>query len=181
MNFFYTQQFLLLICIGGIGAFIGFKLKIPAGVFIGSIIFVGVYQIIFGTIMEKPSWMKLIMQIAVGLVLGTRFTQELLLDFKKLIKPIIISSFTLIFSALVLGLTLSYLTDWDLATCILSAAPGGQTEMAILSDSIGAQTEKVIVLQLVRNQLVLIVMMPLVKLLMKKKEKEVDTRCRKNG
>ena len=174
MSMDYILHLLLLLGIGGTGAVIGHRLKIPAGVFIGSIIFVGAYQVIFGTIMEKPYWIKLVMQIAVGLVLGTKFTESFLKDFKKLIKPIIVACFTMLSSAVLLGILLRYLTGWDLITSILSTAPGGQAEMAILSDSVGAQTEKVIVLQLVRNQLVLIGMMPLVKVLLKNKKKEVD-------
>ena len=172
MSFDNIQLFILLLSVGGVGALIGYKLKIPAGIFIGTIIFVGAYQIYFGTIMEKPSWMRLVVQIAIGLVLGTRFTEAILLDFKKLIKPIIIACSTLIISAIVIGISLSYLTGWDLLTSILATAPGGQAEMAILSDSIGAQTEKVIILQLVRNQLVLVAMMPFAKVLIKHKKKK---------
>ncbi|HBH12926.1 MAG: Putative membrane protein [Clostridiales bacterium 38_11] len=173
MNIGYIQQFFLLMVVGGLGAFIGHRLRIPAGIFIGAIISVGVFQVFFGTIMAKPSWMKLIMQIAVGLVLGTRFTAEVLIDFKKMVKPVLISCVSLIFFAIMIGYFLSYITGWDLLTSILSTAPGGQTEMAILSDSVGADTEKIIILQLVRSQLVLVVMMPLVKRFQSYRGKEV--------
>jgi membrane AbrB-like protein len=174
MNIDYILNLILLLCIGGAGAVVGHRLKVPAGVFIGSIISVGAYQVIFGTIMGKPHWIRLIAQIAVGLVLGTKFTQSFLLDFKRLIKPIIVACVTLICTSVLLGILLSYMTGLDLATSILSTAPGGQAEMAVFSDSIGAQTEKVIVLQLVRNQLVLIGIMPLAKILFRNKEKGVD-------
>lgn len=174
MDMDHILRLFLLLGIGGAGAVFGYRLKIPAGVFIGAIISVGAYQVIFGTIMERPYWLRLAVQISVGLVLGTKFTQSFLLDFKRLIKPVIVACVTLLSSSVLLGLLLSYLTGWDIITSILSTAPGGQAEMAILSDSVGAQTEKVIVLQLVRNQLVLIGIMPLAKVLFRDKEKEVD-------
>jgi membrane AbrB-like protein len=173
MNLNFVSNLLLLLGIGGVGAILGLRLKIPAGVFLGPIVLVGAYQVAFGTIMEKPYWIRLAMQIAVGIVLGTKLTKNFIADFNGLIKPVLVACAAMFCGALLLGFMLKVFTGWDLTTSILSTAPGGQAEMAMLSDSIGAETEKVIILQLIRNQLVLIVMLPLARIFFRKREKEV--------
>lgn len=173
MSMDYILHLLLLLGLGGMGAFIAVRLKMPTPVFLGPIIFVGTYQVAFGNIMEKPYWLKLAVQIGVGIVLGSKITKAFLGDFKKLVKPTLMVSMTLFGGAVLLGMVLQSLTGWDLMTCILATAPGGQADMAILSDSVGAETEKVIVLQLIRNQLALVVMLPLARLYLKRKKKEV--------
>ena len=171
LNINYISKILMLIIIGGIGAIVALKIKIPSGAFIGPIVFIGVYQILNGNIIEKPYWLKLIAQLAVGMFLGTRFTREFLASSKKLVKPIIIACSTLISGAVILGIILKNYTGWDYITSILATVPGGQAEMAMLSDNVGAQTEKVILLQLLRNQFTLLFMLPMAKLFIKYKEK----------
>lgn len=175
MDINYLFQILILISIGGIGAVVALRIKVPSGALIGPIVFIGAYQIIFGNIMEKPYWLKLTAQLAVGMFLGTRFTREFLNDFKKLIKPIAVACLTLISGAVILGIILKNFTGWDYITSILATVPGGQAEMAMLSDSVGAQTEKVVLLQLLRNQLALLLMLPMARLFLKYKEKRMTT------
>lgn len=173
MNLHYILGILLLLGLGGIGATLAIKLKIPTGIFLGPIVMVAAYQVSFGMIVEKPYWLRLIVQIAVGFVLGTGFTKSFFQDFKNLIKPTIVVCTVLISGGILLGFFIQSVTGWDFFTSILATAPGGQAEMALLSDSIGAQTEKVIILQLVRNQLVVIGMLPLARVFLKNREKGV--------
>jgi len=137
MSMNYILHLLLLLGLGGSGAVVALRLKMPTPVFLGPIIFVGAYQVAFGSILEKPSWLKLAVQIGVGIVLGSKITKAFLGDFKKLVKPTLMVSITLFSSALILELVLQHLTGWDLMTSILATAPGGQADMAILSDSVG--------------------------------------------
>ncbi len=174
MSIDYILHFLLLIGLGGIGAFIAVRLKMPTAVFIGPIIFVGAYQVVFGSIIDKPYWLRLVVQILVGIVLGSKVTKAFVLDFKKHLKPTLMVSFIIFSSAIFLSIVLEAFTDWDLVTCILATAPGGQADMAILSDSVGAQTEKVIIIQFIRSQLALVVMLPLARLYFKRQKERSD-------
>ncbi len=173
MDINYLFQIFILISVGGIGAVAALKLKVPSGALIGPIVFIGAYQIMFGNIIEKPYWLKLAAQLAVGMFLGTRFTRDFLTDFKKLIKPIAVVCITLTSGAIIIGVILKTYTGWDYITSILATVPGGQAEMAMLSDSVGAQTEKVVLLQLLRNQLALLLMLPMARLFLKYKEKRM--------
>ena len=174
MSIDYILHFLLLIGLGASGAFIAVRLKLPTAVFIGPIIFVGAYQVAFGSILAKPYWLKLAVQIVVGIVLGSKITKSFVSDFKKHIKPTLMVSITVFSSAVFLSIVLQAVTDWDLMTCILATAPGGQVDMAILSDSLGAQTEKVIIMQFIRSQLALVVMLPLARLYLKRRKERSD-------
>lgn len=174
MSIDYILHFLLLIGLGGIGAFIAVRLKMPTAFFMGPIIFVGTYQVVFGSIMENPYWLKLAIQIVVGIVLGSKITKTFLSDFKKHIKPTMMVSITIFSSAIFLSMVLQAFTGWDLVTCILATAPGGQADMAILSDSVGAQTEKVIIMQFLRSLLALVVMLPLARLYFKRQKERSD-------
>lgn len=173
MNINYVFQILILIAIGGIGAYVAIKLKVPSAALIGPIVFIGAYQVLFGNIMAKPYWLRMAAQIAVGIFLGTRFTREFLADFKKLIAPVTVVCFTMITGAVIIGTVIKTFTGWDFITSILVTVPGGQAEMAMLSDSLGAQTEKVILLQLLRNQLALLIMLPMARMFLKYKEKRM--------
>ena len=174
MELNYLFKMLILFAVGGLGAVVALKLKVPSGALIGPIVFIGAYQIIFGIIMDKPYWLRLSAQLAVGMFLGTKFTREFLKDFKKLVKPILVVCLTLTTGSIVIGIIIKTYTGWDYITSILASVPGGQAEMAMLSDSVGAQTEKVILLQLFRNQLALLLMLPMARLFIKYKEKRMN-------
>lgn len=172
MNLDYMLHILLLFGLGSLGAILGIKLEIPAGAFLGPIVLIAVYQVVFGTIMEKPSWLRLGVQIVVGIVLGTGITKSIFNNFRNIIKPTIVVCTTLISGGILLAVLIQSLTGWDFITCVLATAPGGQAEMALLSDSIGANTEKVITLQLVRTQLVAVGLLPLARLFIRNKRKQ---------
>ncbi|ATW26121.1 AbrB family transcriptional regulator [Candidatus Formimonas warabiya] len=157
----FALRLALTLLLGGIGAWVAMKIKIPAGVFLGPILIIGAYQVFYGPLMDRPVWLRTMVQIAVGIVLGTSFAKVHLDGLKKLIKPTVTVCALMLGGGLLIALILGITTDWDYKTVILATTPGGQGEMAILSDSVGAATEKVIILQLVRNQLVMLLMLPL--------------------
>lgn len=161
----------LTLILGSAGAYLGNQFKIPAGSFLGPILFIGAFQIIFTPLIERPSWLRLVIQIAVGVTLGTSFSKIPLSALKKLVLPTLTISFIMVSGGILVGFTLWWLSDWDPLTSILAAAPGGQAEMALLSDAVGARTEKVIILQLLRNQLVVLGMVPMARLIVTGKRK----------
>lgn len=172
MDLNYIFHILLLLGVGSLGAVIGIKLKIPAGAFLGPIILVAAYQVTFGEIMEKPSWLRLGVQIVVGIVLGAGITKSVFKSFRDIIKPTLVICTILMSGGLLLAVLMKSLTGWDFITCVLSTAPGGQAEMALLSDSIGAHTEDVITLQLVRTQLVAVCLLPLARVFIRNMNKK---------
>ena len=65
------QRIIFTLIVGIIGGYIGIKLKIPAGAMIGSMIFVGGYNVLTSGA-HVPSNFKLIAQIVIGCTIGLK-------------------------------------------------------------------------------------------------------------
>lgn len=158
------QKLVFTLIIGLIGGYVGIKLKIPAGAMIGSMIFVGGYNI-FTSSGYMPTNFKLIAQIIIGCTVGLNFTMDSVLGLKKIIIPSIILVIGLTTLSIVLGFIIHKLTGIDLQTALFSAAPGGLADMTIMSEAFGAQTHIVALLHLIRLTTVLTVLPVVIKIL----------------
>lgn len=69
---------LLTLTIGTIGGLIGYKLKIPAGAMIGSLLAVAVFNISLGTLGKIPGGVIIAVQIVLGSALGMSFTKGII-------------------------------------------------------------------------------------------------------
>lgn len=131
------------------GGLIGFKLKIPAGTLIGSLIAVSLFNIFTGNA-HIPGQFKIIAQIILGGIIGLSINMEALKGLKSLIIPgLILVSILFVFSV-VSGLIIAKITGMDLYTALFSCSPGGLSEMSIIADSYGADISKVALIHLIR-------------------------------
>ena len=159
------QRIIFTLIVGIIGGYIGIKLKIPAGAMIGSMIFVGGYNVLTSGA-HVPSNFKLIAQIVIGCTIGLNFTMDSVLGLKKInIIDGIIIVIGLTTLSVILGYTIHKFTGIDLPTALFSAAPGGLTDMTIMSESFGAKTHIVALLHLIRLTTVLTVLPMVIKIL----------------
>lgn len=142
-------QLLITFLIALVGAIIAIKLKIPAGAMIGSLIFVSIFNVIFDYA-YFPKDLKTMTQMISGLFIGSKITKYELASLKKSIKPAIINTVLILIFCLAMGVLLSFLTDYSLATCTFATAPGSMVDMSIIGMDMGADTSVVSVLQLVR-------------------------------
>jgi membrane AbrB-like protein len=159
---------LTIILLGVMGGGLGLFIRSTALVFIGPIILIGGYQIFFGGLSGVPSWIRVIIQMTAGFVLGANFAQISPVTLKNVLKPAIVVAAIMVVGGVAIGYTIFLLTGWDLKTCILATTFGGQTEMLLIAEGAGAGTEKVIILQFIRNQAALLVMFPLSRFFLKK-------------
>ncbi len=162
------------LAIGAVGAVIAIKFKFPAAPFLGPVLLLGAYQVLFGSLASRPMWFRFGVQIAVGIILGVSFADISISTLKGLLKPALTICFIMVGGGLVGGFIIYRYTGWDIATSILSVAPGGQAEMVLFAESVGATTEKVLVLQFLRSQLVMLVMLPLLRIFYKDEGKELE-------
>lgn len=158
------QKIVLTLIMGLIGGYVGIKLKIPAGAMIGSMIFVGGYNV-FTSNGYMPTNFKLVAQIVIGCTVGLNFTMDSVLGLKKIIIPSIILVIGLTTLSIVLGYIIHKVTGIDLATALFSSSPGGLTDMTIMSESFGAQTHIVALLHLIRLTTVLTILPAVIKVL----------------
>ena len=143
------EKIIYTLIIAGIGGFVGFRLKIPAGALVGAMVFVAIFNIFF----EKgkiPADFKIIAQTIVGGLIGLNFTRESINGVKELIGPALIIVVGLLVACVIIGLLVAKFTGMDLVTALFSSAPGGLTDLALISEAYGADISKVALLGLAR-------------------------------
>lgn len=141
---------LLLTCtIAFLGAWIGKKLKIPAGLIIGAIVAVAAANLTIG-VSPIPAGMKWATQVVAGAFIGVGLNRESIGRLRFLIKPAFIIVTGLVSINVFLGLLLYHTSSLDLCTALFATVPGGIAEMSIISEDMGANTPLVSVFQIAR-------------------------------
>lgn len=163
---------LLAVLIGGAGAWLALKVKVPGGAFLGPVVTVAAYQVCVGNLPLRITGLRLGVQIAAGIVIGSNFAGVSLESLKKLLKPTLAVSAIMVVGGLLNALVVHYATGFDVLTSILSTSFGGQTEMVLISESIGAEKETVLVMQLIRMQMVLLVILQITRIYLAVKAKK---------
>ena len=158
------DKVVITLIIGLIGGYVGIKLNIPAGAMIGSMIFVGLYNVLSNKA-QMPMNLKFIAQIIIGCAVGLNFTKDSILGLRNIILPSIILVIGLTTLSIILGYMIHKFTGLDLQTALFSSAPGGLADMTIMSEAFGAQTHIVALLHLIRLTTVLTVLPAVIKVL----------------
>ena len=135
--------------VAALGATVFVKLKVPAGAFLGAMIFVVTFNVLtdFATFPVNASPY---VRIFAGALIGSRMTKSDVIELKTILFPAVL----LVFGMLVLNLSLGYgihrLTGLELSTALLGSAPGGVQDMALIADDLGANAAQIALLQTVR-------------------------------
>jgi len=145
----YMEKIIYTLSIASVGAFIGFKLKIPAGAMIGAMFAVGIANI-FGFEGELPKNLKLVAQMAIGAILGLSITKSTIIGLKEVILPAFLLVGAMLVFGLVIGFFLTRFTNMDAITAFFSSSPGGLTEMTIIGADMGGDSAKIVTMQLLR-------------------------------
>lgn len=142
-------EFILTLCIGGIVGYFFYKIKVPGGMMVGSIIGVSALNILTGHAI-MPLNAKVMAQIIAGAFIGVTVEKKDLLRLRKIWAP----ATTLLVGMLVLNIVSGYLiylfSPLDLVTSLMSAVPGGMSDISIISADMGADASKVAIMQFVR-------------------------------
>lgn len=141
--------FFITLLVGILGAYIAKALKIPAGAMVGSMIFVGIFNVLTGAAYVESST-RFFVQVIAGAFIGIGMDKEQLIEIKNLIKPAIVMVIGLLILNIVVGLFIYKTTSLDLLSSLFSAVPGGMADMSIISSEMGADTSMVAVFQLAR-------------------------------
>ncbi|MFV8830515.1 AbrB family transcriptional regulator [Alkalihalobacterium sp. APHAB7] len=149
-----------------IGVFI--QNKIPAGIVIGPLAITALMNIGLVNLPSIPEFVLLAAQMAVGISLGKSISfADLKVGGKYCYVYFGITLF-LILTSFGLGAGLAYFTSLDLATAVLSVAPGGIIEMVLTAAYVGGDPAIVSALQLTRILVIIICVPPLLKWYFKK-------------
>lgn len=131
-------------------AFIGFliarKLNFPVPAMIGSMIFVGAYNSIFGKAV-MPSTVKILTQGVAGIFIGSQMKVSYFSEIKKLYRPLILLLIMLTINTFIIGILIHFLFKIDITTSLLSCVSGGVTDISLISLDLGANTSTVALMQ----------------------------------
>ncbi|MDR7544262.1 MAG: AbrB family transcriptional regulator [Armatimonadota bacterium] len=157
--------FVLLIATGAAGAYLGLRLRLPAGALLGALIAVLFLHTVMPVLPSVNPVVRRWVQVLVGTALGSRVSRETLGRLRQAI-PVAV----LVVAATVIGtLTGSAVVGWilhvDRGTALLASTPGGMPEMVLMADALDRDVPTVVLIQLIRNILTLIVLLPVARLL----------------
>lgn len=137
------------VVVGFIGFMIAKKLKAPAPAMIGSMIAVGITNIIFDYA-YLPVTIKSFTQVITGAFIGVQVKKHDLLQLKSVYKPALLLIIILTFNTFLIGSIMHFIFKIDYTTALLSCVAGGITDLSLISMDMNADTSTVALLQLVR-------------------------------
>lgn len=149
-----------------------FRNKIPAGIVVVPMIIMAAMNISSLEVATVPPFVLLSAQVAVGIGLGKNISfQDLKLGGKYCFVYLGVS-LAIIAVSFGLGVLLAYWTGLDVATAILSIAPGGLIEMVLTASTIGANPAVVTALQMMRILMIIIFVPSLLKWYFRKEKEQ---------
>ena len=140
------------------------QLSIPAGLFMGCMVFSGVYRILTPAKIAGIDIFHKVGQILIGIVIGASFQQEVLEPLKLALLPVFVQILILVTAGLLLGTLLSKWTALDRSTSILSALPGGLPVMVGLAADLNHKVHVVAVIHFLRLTVIVFTMPTLIAL-----------------
>jgi membrane AbrB-like protein len=139
---------------GGVGAIVGYRMPVPAGVLVGTLVAVGVGGVGVALLglpqLSVPPGTYSLLQILLGMLVGFRMTREELREGARALLPASLLAAIIISASVGAALVAVPLTSLDPITALFAAAPGGLTEMTAVGASFGADGAAVATVQLVR-------------------------------
>lgn len=138
---------LLVGCAGGL---LAFRLRIPAGGLIGSMIAVGGLNLLGVPLAHLGSEYRNAAQILVGATVAGTLTPAVAALLARLIGPAMLAMVVLIALGLLGGWIVHLATGLQLASSLFAGAPGGVVEMSLAAADVGGDMELVASIQFVR-------------------------------
>ena len=144
------------------GAFIGHRLRVPAGALLVPFIVGSALNLGGWLTPELPQWLLAGSYSLIGWTVGLRFTRKILLYVARAFPRVLASILVLIGACGLMAVALTYFADIDPLTAYLATSPGGADSAAIIAASSGkADALFVMTLQMIRAITVLFIGPPL--------------------
>jgi uncharacterized protein len=135
---------LVYIGLGTLGGLAGSRLKIPAGGLIAAMVIIIVFKLITKTHWEIPKGFNLILQIALGIMVGSSFQPAMLPVFKQLFFPVLTSTVTLVSVGILLAIIFTRMGILDAPAAYLGTSPGAMSALIVLAFDTGASATLVV-------------------------------------
>lgn len=135
--------------VGLLGGLLLYRLKVPGGMMVGSILFVALFNI-FSDMAVMPGTAKMIAQSLAGTFIACSVDKRDLKNLPKLWKPTVVLIGSILIVNLLLGAIIWRIAPVDLRTALLCAVPGGMSDTPIIAADMGADAGKVAIMQFFR-------------------------------
>lgn len=120
-----------------LGAYLFYRMKVPAGALIGAILFTAIFNIMTG-MGTFPTAMKTVVQAIAGGFIGQRITRGDLKEMKTILGASLLMFFCMAADTFVMGFLMFRFSELDLATALVAAMPAGLSDIALISTDLGA-------------------------------------------
>jgi len=141
---------LLTVAAGLLGGFVFARTGMPAAWLTGSMLGVGTFRVSGRSLAPPPRALYLSARTGLGILVGTTLRHEVLPYLGAVLPQAALVTALLLMLGLLLGFIIRHLTQWPLASCLLSSAPAGFVLMAVVADGMGIDPVRVSLLHLVR-------------------------------
>ena len=143
------KSFLFTVIVGIIGGIIGYFSHLPAGTMSCSMALVAYFNVKTHKA-YMPLTLRKIIQSFGGALIGAKVTLSDVIALKDLILPIILIVIGFCLMNVFVGFFLYKTTKFSLSTALLSASPGGMSDISLMAEDLGANGPQVASMQFLR-------------------------------
>ncbi len=143
-------SFVVAIIFGLCGGLAARYFSVPGGAFIGAMFGTAVYSATVQGGISMPSYLRVGIQIAAGILIGTTVKRDLFQGDIYVFMWAAIGALTFLCVGLLFAFIAVRLGHLDLATALFGFAPGGLTGMSVASEEEGAEAAKVVLMHVTR-------------------------------
>ena len=143
------KSFLFTVIVGIIGGIVGYFSPLPAGTMSCSMALVAYFNVKTHKA-YMPLTLRKIIQSFGGALIGAKVTLSDVIALKDLILPIILIIIGFCLMNVLVGFFLYKTTKFSLSTALLSASPGGMSDISLMAEDLGANGPQVASMQFLR-------------------------------
>ncbi|MHB1415451.1 MAG: AbrB family transcriptional regulator [Chloroflexota bacterium] len=132
------MELAVLVVLALVGWQIAARVRLPIATMIGPMIIIGAAICLGLPQIALPSWVRVVVQVIIGVYAGSRVTRNTVQQMGKLGKSIAFATFWTVGASVAIGLLVGFLAHVDHATALLGCAPGGAPEMTAMALAVGA-------------------------------------------
>lgn len=144
------------VAVAAVGGGLGRAAGIPAGILVGSMLVVIAMNLTYGRA-YLPMPLKRAAQILSGAYIGCTLTRESIFQLRYLLLPAVIILAVYIPTSLLCGWLNARIFRRELRESMLSATPGGASDMALIAADLGVESMDLMVIQVLRMVSVIII------------------------
>ena len=132
------------IVLGVLGGLAGSRFRIPGGALIVAMLTVIAFRLITRSQWGMPKGLSLVLQIFLGIMVGTTFQPDMIPVFKRLFLPVLSSTIVLVGTGILLSVIFTRLGILDPPSAYLGTSPGAMSALIVLAFESGSSATLIV-------------------------------------